>query len=198
MHFFYRQSDRFYDEGVFVMDNPESERDIGIDNNVLQSQPLRTRDNIYEYRDTSVKYGKQPPVDTTSIRSPSSLAMTQTTGKSISGSQSSLRSAISMKESVTISPAPKSESNFDRNIKYAERGVDTDVSKNGKYTRSDSKSTLVDSKSREFSTSTPIEGVSRSQQPTPLPASRGGRTGHDRSNNASRTNLVEGIPQTEV
>ncbi|XP_058446589.1 acetylcholinesterase isoform X1 [Malaya genurostris] len=193
-----RQSDRFYDEGVFVVDNPESEREIGIDNNVIQAQPLRTRDNIYEYRDSPSKYGKQPHPDAASFRSPSSLGMTQTTGKSISGSQSSLRSGISLKESTTVSPTPRSESNFDRNIKYAERGVDTEIHKNGKYPRSDSKTTLNDTKSREFATSTPVENVSRSQQPTPQPAGRGSRAGFDRSNNASRTNLIEGIPQTEV
>lgn len=193
-----RQSDRFYDDGVFVVDNPESERDVGIDNNVLQAQPLRTRDNIYEYRDSPTKY-KHPPTDASSIRAPSSLAMTQTTAKSISGSQSSLRSAISMKESTNISPIPRSESNFDRNIKYAERGVDTEINKNGKYPRTDSRGTLSDTKSREFSASTPIEPAPRSQQPTSQPASRGAsRAGYDRSNNASRTNLIEGIPQTEV
>ncbi|XP_055594157.1 acetylcholinesterase isoform X2 [Uranotaenia lowii] len=194
-----RQSDRFYDEGVFVVDNPESERDIGIDNNVHQAQPLR-RDNIYEYRDSPSKYSKHPGTDATSIRSPSSLAMTQVTGKSISGSQSSLRSAISLKESTTISPIPRpNESNFDRNIKYAERGVDTEIHRNGKFPRSDSKSTLGDAKSREFAaSSTPIEP--RSQQPTPLPTAggRSGGVGYSRSNNASRTNLIEGIPQTEV
>ncbi|XP_038110075.1 cholinesterase isoform X1 [Culex quinquefasciatus] len=194
-----RQSDRFYDEGVFVVDNPESERgDVGIDNNVLQAQPLRQ--NIYEYRDSPSKYGKHPPpTDAGSIRSPSSLGTMHTTGKSISGSQSSLRSAISMKE-VSVSPAPRSETNFDRNIRYAERGVDTEVQKNGggKYQRSDSKGALND-KAREFATSTPIEPVSRSQQPTPQPTTgRGSRAGFDRSNNASRTNLIEGIPQTEV
>lgn len=195
----HRKSDRFYDDGVFVVDNPESERDVGIENNVLQAQPLRTRDNIYDYRDSPTKYGKSVPTDATSIRSPSSLGMTHTTAKSFSGSQSSLRSAISMKESTNLSPIPRSESNFDRNIKYAERGVDTEINKNGKYPRTDSRSALSDTKSREFSTSSPIEPVQRSQQPTPQPASRGAsRTGYDRSNNASRTNLIEGIPQTEV
>ncbi|XP_037958142.1 cholinesterase [Teleopsis dalmanni] len=98
-----RQTDRFYDEDVFINpDGTELEHDIhqtGVDNShmVTNHHALRTRDNIYEYRDSpSTKtLASKAQTDTTSIRSPSSLAMTQK-----SGSQSSLKSAISLKEST--------------------------------------------------------------------------------------------------
>uniref|UniRef100_A0A2M4BC65 Putative gliotactin n=1 Tax=Anopheles marajoara TaxID=58244 RepID=A0A2M4BC65_9DIPT len=203
-----RKSDQLYDEAAFGMDNPESERDTIMENSMLQGQPLQRgqRDNIYEYRDSPSKYSKmqQQPPDASSIRSPSSLGMTQITGKSgITGSQSSLRSAISMKESISISPMPK-ESNFDRNLKYAEDGIQ----KNGKFPiRTDSKNLLASnetSKSQRDLVSggttgssvaaSSISGSNRSHQPTPVPLARGG----SKSNNASKTNLIEGIPQTEV
>ena len=200
------------------MDNPESERDTVMENNMLQAQPLRGQSgNIYEYRDSPSKYSKMPPDGGGgSIRSPSSLGMTQVTGKSgLTGSQSSLRSAISMKESSSISPPPLSkESNFDRNIKYA--GSDTvpsdTIQRNGKFARSDSKNLLANQMSQAelarsqrdlggatspmSETSTMAGSVlGRSQQITPVPSSRGGGM---KSNNASRTNLIEGIPQTAV
>uniref|UniRef100_A0AAG5DBH6 Carboxylesterase type B domain-containing protein n=1 Tax=Anopheles atroparvus TaxID=41427 RepID=A0AAG5DBH6_ANOAO len=209
-----RESDRLYDEAVFGMDNPESERDTVMENSILQAQPLRgpAGNNIYEYRDSPSKYSKMPP-DGGSIRSPSSIGMTQVTGKSgFTGSQSSLRSAISMKEAASVSPVPAKESNFDRNIKYAgsqeAEQQPQQPQKNGKFPRSDSRNMLTSSavgSQRELGGATsPMSEISsiapssvtlgRSQQPTPVPSSRGGT----KSNHASRTNLIEGIPQTAV
>ncbi|TMW39553.1 hypothetical protein DOY81_015367 [Sarcophaga bullata] len=89
-----RQSDRYYDEDVFI--NPDGteydqeSRAAGVDNSnlVTNHHVMRSRDNIYEYRDSpSTKtLASKVLTDTTSIRSPSSLAMTQKTG-----SQSSLK-----------------------------------------------------------------------------------------------------------
>lgn len=62
---------------------------------VTNHHALRSRDNIYEYRDSpSTKtLASKAHTDTTSLRSPSSLAMTQK-----SSSQASLKSGISLKE----------------------------------------------------------------------------------------------------
>lgn len=157
---------------MFINDPAESERDNGIENNVTQAHPLRSNDNIYEYRDSPGK--KKIPTEISSIRSPSSLAMTQASGKS--ASRDSLKSAISMKESTK-------DINFDKNSKYSERLVD-DPSLKGRY---DSRNLL----SREFLTSSPIESKS-SRVSTPVPASR------KALKSASKTHLVEGVPQTEV
>ncbi|XP_067622001.1 neuroligin-like protein glit-1 [Eurosta solidaginis] len=94
-----RRSD-FYDEDVFISPDgtelPEDGHSV-VDNAhmVANHHALRSRDNIYEYRDSpSTKtLASKIHTDTTSIRSPSSLATTQK-----SGSQSSLKSAISLKE----------------------------------------------------------------------------------------------------
>lgn len=157
---------------MFINDPAESERDNGIENNVTQVHPIRSHDNIYEYRDSPGK--KKIPTEISSIRSPSSLAMTQASGKS--ASRDSLKSAISMKESTR-------DVNFDKNSKYSERLVD-DPSPKGRY---DSRNLL----SREFLTSSPIESKS-SRTTTPVPASR------KTLKSASKTHLVEGVPQTEV
>ncbi|XP_017485094.1 PREDICTED: endochitinase 2-like, partial [Rhagoletis zephyria] len=90
----------FYDEDVFI--NPDGtelpdDGHSGVDNAhmVANHHALRSRDNIYEYRDSpSFKtLGSKIHIETTLIRSPSSLAMTHKPG-----SQSSLKSAISLKE----------------------------------------------------------------------------------------------------
>lgn len=98
---FYRRSD-FYDDDVFI--NPDGaelpdEVHTGVDNTHMVANPhaMRSRDNIYEYRDSpsSKTLASKIHTDTTSIRSPSSLAMTQK-----SGSQSSLKSTMSLKETT--------------------------------------------------------------------------------------------------
>lgn len=99
-----RQSDRFYDDDLFIdpetieYEQHESRATAGVDNAHMITNPnvSRSRDNIYEYRDSpSTKtLASKAMTDTTSIRAPSSLAMTHK-----SASQTSLKSAISLKES---------------------------------------------------------------------------------------------------
>lgn len=163
-----------------MVDNPDVDREPGIENNIIQSQPLKARDNIYnDYRETpSTKMVKS---DTSSIRSPSSLANTHTTKF---GSQGSIRSAISAKES-TISPYPDgaSSKNGGTNSKYSERSVDSESSKGGRHF-DDSKSLLARQKSKDS-----IIAASTIDKKTPVPAHR---------RNLSKTHLIDGIPQTEV
>uniref|UniRef100_A0A1B0EU02 Carboxylesterase type B domain-containing protein n=1 Tax=Lutzomyia longipalpis TaxID=7200 RepID=A0A1B0EU02_LUTLO len=163
-----RQSDRFYDGDVFMVDNTGADGDAGIEN-ISQTHPLRSRENIYEFRDTPKKSG--PPTDISSVRSPSSLA-TNPTAKS--GSQSSLKSAISLKEGAQNGR----DGNYDRNL-------------NNKGKGSDGKNLLADfEKSREAMTSSPVD-VKTSSHGIPIPASR-------KTVKTSKTQLVEGVPQTEV
>lgn len=157
----------------------------GVDNHIIQSQPLRSQNNIYEYRNSPGKYPKAQ-TDTSSIRSPSSLGMTQTT--KVGGSQSSLRSAISLKETPTLpasSPTPKEA--YRENLRYAEREIDA------RSDKSDNKSLLSSATSsstkRDFATSSPLE----KRPTTPV--------GFKNKNHvkSSRTQLIDGnIPQTEV
>lgn len=108
--------------------------------------------------------------------------MTQTTK---TGSQNSLRSAISLKDTA-ISPTSKDSTTFEKNLKYAERSVDPNP-KGSKY--DDSKNLLNNyDKSREAMSSGSID---RKQGSTPVPSTR-------KSLKTSKTHLVEGIPQTEV
>lgn len=186
---FFSNSDRYFDGDIFMNDAPESERDVGIENSIGQNHPLRSRENLYEYRDSPAGKMTKLPIETASLRSPSSIAITQTTK---SGSQSSLRSAISLKENPNI----QRETNFDKNIKYSEKMVDDQVSSKsgsgGKY--EDNKNLLgtYDKRSREFLTSSPVDGKPQS---TPVPAARKTTAATLKS---SRTHLIEGIPQTEV
>lgn len=177
-HFFCRESDRLYDGDIFV---DELEINGGVDNHVVQSQPLRSHPNIYEYRNSPAKLPKSQ-TDSSSIRSPSSLGMTQTT--KIGGSQSSLRSAISLKETLPAS-SPTHKEAYRENMKYAEREIDA------RSDKSDNKSLLSTSTStkRDFATSSPLE----KRPTTPI--------GYKNKNNVknSRTHLIDGqIPQTEV
>lgn len=174
-----RQADRFYDGDIFI-DQSEIERDDGIENHIIQN-PSRG-ENIYQYRDTPSGKQNKSQHDSHSLRSPSSLTMTQTTK---TGSQNSLRSAISLKDTA-ISPTSKESSTFEKNLKYSERSVDTNP-KGSKY--DDSKNLLNNyDKSREALGSGSID---RKQGLTPVPSTR-------KSLKASKTHLIEGIPQTEV
>ncbi|XP_055713537.1 cholinesterase [Phlebotomus papatasi] len=165
-----RQSDRFYDGDVFMVDNTGADGDGGGIENISQTHPLRSRENIYEYRDSPTKKSG-PPTDISSIRSPSSLATTQISAKT--GSQSSLKSAMSLKEGAQNGK----DSTYDRNL-------------NNKGKGSDSRNLLADfEKSREAMTSSPVDGVKTAG--TPIPATR-------KVVKTSKTQLVEGVPQTEV
>lgn len=174
-----RQADRFYDGDIFI-DQSEIERDDGIENHIIQN-PSRG-ENIYQYRDTPAGKQTKSQQDAQSLRSPSSLTMTQTTK---TGSQNSLRSAISLKDTA-ISPTSKDSSTFEKNLKYSERSVDTNP-KGSKY--DDSKNLLNNyDKSREALSSSSLD---RKQGSTPIPSTR-------KSLKTSKTHLIEGIPQTEV
>lgn len=172
----FRESDsqKFYDD---YTDPPESEMNGGVDNHIVQSQPLKSR-NMYEYKDSPAKFPKSHS-DLNSVRSPSSLATTQTTKV---GSQSSLKSAISLKESPSF-PTTK-EIPFQKMEKYSEREIDV-KSESSELTAKDSfmSSTTTNSSSkRDFLTSSP---VARPRTP--------------KSTKSSRTILdAGGIPQTEV
>lgn len=138
-----RQSDRYYDDDLFI--DPETMEyeqhdprgaNTGVDNThmITNVNVSRSRDNIYEYRDSpSAKtLASKAMTDTTSICSPSSLAMTQK-----SGSQISLKSAISLKESndgvvptypSTNSRPQRSEQNTGNGGRFIGNGNQTTVS----------------------------------------------------------------------
>lgn len=148
----------------------------GVDNHIIQSQPLRSRDNIYEYKDSPAKF---PKSHSDSIRSPSSLGTTQTTK---AGSQSSLKSAISLKESPSF--ATSKEVPYEKKEKYAEREIDvkSDISEVTDKGSILSSTTTNASSRRDYLTSSPVP---RARTP--------------RSTKSSRTVLdAGGIPQTEV
>ena len=171
------------------MDAGESDAVLGIENKGAQPahHPLRTPDNIYEFKD--VKSPKSGMIDSTSLRSPSSLGITHTTKTS---SQTSLQSgAISLKESpVTTLPRDNSTMEKSSSSKLSERSLSTHPrGGGGKY---DDGRTLLSKyeKSRETMTddsSTEIQKPST----TPIPTAR-------KTIKSSKTHLVEGIPQTEV
>lgn len=155
------------------IDAGEDRDTVGIENTTVHSQPLRSRDNIYEFKDS--KHSKSVQ-DTSSLRSPSSLGVT--TMKT--GSQSSL-AGISLKESPSTL---KDSLSFDKSHKYSDRSVESNPK--GKY--DDSRNLLSTyAKSRENLTASPVRETST----TPIPTAR-------KNLKNSRTHLVEGIPQTEV
>lgn len=172
MKCFFRESDhqKFYDD--HYVDHGDSVMNGGVDNHIVQSQPLKSRDNMYEYKDSPGKFPKSHS-DMNSIRSPSSLGQTQTTR--VGGSQSSLKSAISLKESPSFVNAKDKE-------KYNEREVDV---------KSD-RSELTD-KGSSILSSTTTNTSSRRDFLTSSPVAK------PRSSKSSRTILdAGGIPQTEV
>jgi hypothetical protein len=170
----FRESDQFFDEPF-----AESDMNGGVDNNYIQSQPLRSRDNIYEYKDSPVKISKSHSDFNNSVRSPSSMGMTQMT--KISGSQSSLRSAISMKESPSLPTAR--EIPLEKKERYAEREIDV---------KSDKSSSELTDKGSVLSSST-ITNASTAKRDylTSSPVAR------PRGSKSNRT-IIDGVPQTEV
>lgn len=174
-----RQADRFYDGDIF-MDAGESDAVLGIENKGAHTHPLRTPDNIYEFKDT-----KPPKLihDSASLRSPSSMGITQTTK---AGSQSSL-SAISLKESP-VTPIPRDIT--DKSSKFSDRSISTNP--RGRYedgrnllsNQNKSRETMTDDSPSEHKTSL-----------TPIPTARKSIATSIKS---SKTHLIEGIPQTEV
>lgn len=119
--------------------------------------------------------------DSASLRSPSSLGITQTTKTS---SQTSLHSgAISLKESP-VTPVPRDIT--DKSSKFSDRSISTNP--RGRY--EDGRNLLNNyNKSREtMSDESPTE---HKPSTTPVPTAR-------KSIKSSKTHLIEGIPQTEV
>lgn len=181
---FARQADRFYDGDIFI-DAAESDAVLGIENKGAQTQhPLRTPDNIYEFKD--VKPPKSGMADSTSLRSPSSLGITHTTKAS---SQTSLQSgAISLKESP-VTTLPRDITDKSSSSKLSQRSLSTNP-RGGKY---DDGRTLLSSnsgKSRETMTDESSTDIQKSST-TPIPTAR-------KTIKSSKTHLIEGIPQTEV
>lgn len=167
-----RQADRFYDGDIFI-DAAESEGVLGIENAAAHAHP---RDNIYEFKDTK-KAKSLPDTTTSSLRSPSSLGITQSTKM---GSQSSV-SAISLRESpVTPTPKDAAEKSSKISVSSNPRGGKYDDSRNLLSSYDKSHDALSSSASDTIKTST-----------TPVPSAR-------KSIKTSRTHLVEGVPQTEV
>lgn len=172
-----RQADRFYDGDIFV-DAGESDAVLGIENKGAQTNPLRTPDNIYEFKDAKpAKTG----IDSVSLRSPSSLGITQTTKTS---SQTSLQSgAISLKESpVTTLP----RDHTDKSNKLTDRSISTNP--RGKY---DDGRTLLSNYGKSRETMTDESLTEHKPSTTPVPTAR-------KSIKSSKTHLIEGVPQTEV
>lgn len=119
-----------------------------------------------------------------SVRSPSSTGWTQMTHMTkVSGSQSSLKSAVSLKESPSFTTSKK-EVPLDSKEKYSEREIDV---------RSD-KSDITEKASVLSSTTTNASSTRKdllSSSPVPRPR-------NPKHSKTSRTILDGGIPQTEV
>ncbi|KAI8043204.1 hypothetical protein M5D96_004531 [Drosophila gunungcola] len=177
---------------------------------VTNHHALRSRDNIYEYRDSpsSKTLASKAHTDTTSLRSPSSLAMTQK-----SSSQASLKSGISLKET-----------NGHLVVKSSDRAATPRAQPNGNGHGSPAKlaapveekrllqplsSTPVPQLQSEPAKRVPaaaaasVSGSSRST--TPVPSARSTTTHTTTATLSSqpaaqprRTHLVEGVPQTSV
>lgn len=189
----------------------------GIDNAhmVTNHHAIRSRDNIYEYRDSpsSKTLASKAMTETTSLRSPSSLAMTQK-----SGSQSSLKSGISMKESnggtiVNYTPNLKPS-----RVEAAAKAVSNGNAKSLEEKRLLQRDPIVIS-------STPVSAATNNAEPTykarsvagsmgsrsttPIPTARTTTTTatlssapsvqvKNPSTAAVQTQVIEGIPQTSV
>lgn len=191
----------------------------GVDNShmVTNHHAMRSRDNIYEYRDSpSTKtLASKAHTDTTSLRSPSSLAMTQK-----SGSQASIKSGISLKETngslikSERATTPRSQTNGLTSAKAApveekrllqpisstpvpqlqaeptNRAAATSQSKAASVASGSSRSTTPVPSTRTTTTtatlsSQPAVHPATTQQQMPAAQPR-------------RTQLVEGVPQTSV
>ncbi|XP_055902454.1 neuroligin-2 [Eupeodes corollae] len=203
-----RQTDRFYDEDVFINDGHELDRDgrsvvsspSGIDNAhmVTNHHVVRSRDNIYEFRDSpSTKtLATKSQTDTTSVRAPSSLAKT--------GSQTSLKSGISLKES--IGPYSVKDGNYPSLKKPLKMESEPRSGRNIASVVANGKKPPVEEKrllQREPISSTPMTekptNPINSRSTTPVPVARSTTPAVVAMKPAaSRTQLIEGIPQTSV
>lgn len=172
---------------------------------------MRSRDNIYEYRDSpSTKtLASKAHTDTTSLRSPSSLAMTQK-----SGSQASIKSGISLKETngslikSERATTPRSQTNGLTSAKAApveEKRLLQPISSTPVPQLQAEPTNRAAQQSKPASVAS---GSSRST--TPVPSTRTTTTTATLSSQPAvqqqqlpaaqprRTQLVEGVPQTSV
>lgn len=176
---------------------------IGIENLNHQTNPLRSRDNIYDYRSSPAGKMTKLPIETSSLRSPSSLGVTTTTTNKSTGSQSSLKSAISLKETSTPVNTHKDINKYTERLVdelSSQQSQDSKPSSKSSYKYDDSKNLLgnYDKRSREYLTQNSNDGLGNGssgggggRSKTPIPASRS-------TLKSSRTHLIEGVPQTEV
>ncbi|KAH8325093.1 hypothetical protein KR074_010616 [Drosophila pseudoananassae] len=201
-----RQSDRFYDEDVFINgEGMEPEPDTrGVDNAhmVTNHHALRSRDNIYEYRDSpsSKTLASKAQTDTTSLRSPSSLAMTQK-----SGSQASLKSGISLKEtngSLTKSVSARSQGNGNGTAVKSAAAGPIEEKRLLQPLSSTPVPQLQAEPAKRVPTAASVSGSSRSTTPVPSARTTTTTTTATLSSQPApqprRTQLVEGVPQTSV
>ncbi|XP_044315331.1 acetylcholinesterase [Drosophila rhopaloa] len=205
-----RQSDRFYDEDVFINgEGLEPEPDTrGVDNAhmVTNHHAQRSRDNIYEYRDSpsSKTLASKAHTDNTSLRSPSSLAMTQK-----SSSQASLKSGISLKETnghlVKASEraaTPRSQPNGNGNGSPAKVAAPVEEKRLLQPISSTPVTQLQAEPAKRVPTAASVSGSSRSTTPVPSARSTTHTTTATLSSQPAaqprRTHLVEGVPQTSV
>lgn len=175
---------------------------------------------MYEYRDSplSKTLASKALTDTTSIRSPSSLATTQKTG----GSQSSLKSAISLKETngggtlPSYSRPPRSEASVVPSARVITNGAA--VASLNQPKSAEEKRLLQREPIPLSSTPVPIEQTNKppskplpsSRSTTPVPSARTTTTTATLSSavtvqplvgiskSQSRTQVIEGVPQTSV
>ncbi|XP_017023941.1 cholinesterase [Drosophila kikkawai] len=205
-----RQSDRFYDEDVFINGEgiePEPEA-RGVDNAhmVTNHHALRSRDNIYEYRDSpsSKTLASKAHTDTTSLRSPSSLAMTQK-----SSSQASLKSGISLKEtngslvkSHERAATPRSQPIGNGNGSAAKAAGPVEEKRLLQPLSSTPVPQLQAEPAKRVPAAASVSGSSRSTTPVPSARSTTHTTTATLSSQPAaqprRTQLVEGVPQTSV
>lgn len=174
---------------------------------VTNHHALRSRDNIYEYRDSpsSKTLASKAHTDTTSLRSPSSLAMTQK-----SSSQASLKSGISLKETNGSLVKSNERAATPRSQPNGSAAKTTTGLVEEKRLLQPLSSTPVPQLQAEPAKRVPaaasVSGSSRST--TPVPSARS--TTHTTTATLSsqpvaqpaaqprRTQLVEGVPQTSV
>lgn len=200
----------------------QESRAAGVDNSnlVTNHHVMRSRDNIYEYRDSpSTKtLASKVLTDTTSIRSPSSLAMTQKTG-----SQSSLKSAISLKESNgggtlnsynrplrTEATVPASHNKLITNGNAAPNPQIKSLEEKRLLQREPIPLSSTPVPQPEFSYK-PTKPIAQSRSTTPTPSARTTTTTATLTSGTNivqppvpaakpqtRTQVIEGIPQTSV
>lgn len=136
MFIIYREVNRYYDNDVFMVDNPDADRMTCLDSDIVQAQPLKSNPDTYNDYRTPPKSKAHADVPSNNIRSASALANNNV---SKFGSQGSLRSAIS----TTTKEYPAS--NFS-NATGRQLDDDSSLLTKGKYNESISSSTSTDRK----------------------------------------------------